>query len=195
MIVPQDKKQKQIEAEEKQLSPKRLLFCHEYVKDLNGAQAAIRAGYSPKAAKEQAARLLTNANVKAEIDAQLSGRLKRLGIDKDRVLIELARIAYHDHRKLFKEDGSLKPPSEWDDETAAAISAIEILEEFDGIGRDRVQIGWTKKVKMHSKIDALVTLAKHLRLLTDKIEFPDKNGNPQDVANKILIYIPTNGRD
>ena len=50
------------------LSPKQSRFIDEYLIDLNGAQAAIRAGYSPRCAKEQASRLLTYANVQAEIE-------------------------------------------------------------------------------------------------------------------------------
>jgi len=51
-----------------QLSPKRQRFVDEYVVDFNGTQAAIRAGYAPKAANEQAARLLANASVKAAVE-------------------------------------------------------------------------------------------------------------------------------
>lgn len=53
-------------------------FIEEYLIDGNGAQAAIRAGYSPRSAKQQASRLLTYANL-------------RRGIDKKRA--EVARIS------------------------------------------------------------------------------------------------------
>lgn len=42
-------------------------FCSEYLTDINGKQAAIRAGYSPKTAESQASRLLTNVKVKTRI--------------------------------------------------------------------------------------------------------------------------------
>ena len=48
-------------------------------------------------------------------------------------------------------------------------------------GKDRVLIGYTKKVKFWDKNRALENLAKHFKLLTDKIEFPDKDGNPQSI--------------
>lgn len=38
-------------------------FCEEYMIDLNATQAAIRAGYSPKTAREQAPRLLANVSI------------------------------------------------------------------------------------------------------------------------------------
>lgn len=61
------------------LTPKQARFCEEYVVDHNGAQAAIRSGYSAAAAKEQASRLLTKINVQdrvAELHAAHSERLE-----------------------------------------------------------------------------------------------------------------------
>jgi phage terminase small subunit len=49
------------------LTKKQEAFCREYVIDFNGTQAASRAGYSEKTAKEQGARLLSNVNVLAYI--------------------------------------------------------------------------------------------------------------------------------
>ncbi len=49
------------------LSPNQQRFCEEYVVDLNGTQAAIRAGYSANSAEMQASRLLTNDKVKSEV--------------------------------------------------------------------------------------------------------------------------------
>ena len=49
------------------LTWRQLRFCAEYVADNNGTAAAIRAGYSGSSAKQQSSRLLTKANVIAEI--------------------------------------------------------------------------------------------------------------------------------
>ena len=48
----------------KELTPKQERFCQEYMKDLNGTQAAIRAGYSKETARQQAQRLLTKVYIK-----------------------------------------------------------------------------------------------------------------------------------
>jgi phage terminase small subunit len=53
-------------------------------------------------------------------------RQQRLDISVDRVLQELARIAFFDPRKLFNHDGSLKDITELDADTAAAIASVEI---------------------------------------------------------------------
>lgn len=53
------------------LTPRQQRFCDEYLIDLNATQAAIRAGYSKKTAKEQGSRLLSNVNIKSYIDERL----------------------------------------------------------------------------------------------------------------------------
>ena len=52
------------------LNPRQQRFVDQYIIDLNGTQAAIRAGYSPRTANEQASRLLAHANVRAAVDAR-----------------------------------------------------------------------------------------------------------------------------
>jgi len=58
--------------------PRQGLFVREYCKDLNGTQAAIRAGYSVDSAKEQASRLLSNANIQAAIRELRDETLRKL---------------------------------------------------------------------------------------------------------------------
>src|SRR5579859_7940073 len=59
---------------------RRALFAAEYVVDLNGKQAAIRAGYSPHTAEQQASRLLRNVKVQAAIKAAQAERLRRVNL-------------------------------------------------------------------------------------------------------------------
>lgn len=73
-----------------QLSPRRQRFVDEYVVDFNGTQAAIRAGYAPKAANEQAARLLANASVKAAVEERRKSIRKRT-VDYRQYLIKKSR--------------------------------------------------------------------------------------------------------
>ena len=60
------------------LNDKQAAFAREYCIDKNATQAAIRAGYSPRTAKEQASRLLTNINVRAEIERPLAASAERV---------------------------------------------------------------------------------------------------------------------
>jgi len=70
------------------------IFVREYLIDLNGARAAIAAGYSEKTARAAASRLLTKSNVQELIEKLTAARAQRLDISADRVLWELAKMAF-----------------------------------------------------------------------------------------------------
>ena len=76
------------------LTPKQTQFLAEYLIDLNGRQAAIRAGYTPKTAEVQASRLLRNAKVRVALEDAMQARSKRTEVSADRVIGELAKIAF-----------------------------------------------------------------------------------------------------
>lgn len=82
------------------LNLRKKIFVLEYVKDFNGTQAAIRAGYSAKTANEQAARLLVNVSVKAAIDAEITSRVDRLRIDTDRLVKRWEAQVYADANEI-----------------------------------------------------------------------------------------------
>jgi phage terminase small subunit len=90
------------------LLTKQQRFIAEYMTDLNATQAAIRAGYGERGASVQANRLLRNAKVAAEIAERTGERLMKLDITAERVLDELARIAFADARRLYRADGLAK---------------------------------------------------------------------------------------
>ena len=77
------------------LTAKQRAFCHEFVKDLNATQAAIRAGYSEKAAAVQGSENLRKPNVSAYCKQLVDQRLKSLDMDADEVLRGIADIALH----------------------------------------------------------------------------------------------------
>lgn len=151
------------------LNEKQRRFAAEYLIDLNAKQAAIRAGYSPKTAESQGSRLLSNAKVAKAIQDGKEARAARTEITQDRVLQELARLAFFDIRQLYHEDGRLKAPHELDDDTAAAVAQLESIEEYAGRGDDREAIGTTKKAKTFSKDAALALAMRHLGMLNDKL--------------------------
>jgi phage terminase small subunit len=132
----------------RKLTPKQAAFVEEHAIDLNATQAAIRAGYSAKTAKEQATRLLSNVHVAAAIAEGRAARSERTGIKAERILAELARVAFFDIRKLLNPDGTMKPLDELDDDTAAAIAGIDLAEIRDGEGSP---IGVLKKIKIADK--------------------------------------------
>ncbi len=145
-------------------------FIDEYLVDLNGAQAAIRAGYSEKNAREQASRLLSKANIRAEIDRRKNERSERTAITADRILQELGRIALFDARKLLRDDGSPKPLNELDDDTAAVISGLDVQESYDIVDGKKVFTGYIKKYKVSDKNVAITNAMRHLSLFNDKLK-------------------------
>lgn len=80
------------------LVPRQRLFADQYLIDLNGKEAAIRAGYGAKDAASRAAKLLRRAEIKAAIRAAMDARAVRTGIAADRVLDEYAAIAFANMR-------------------------------------------------------------------------------------------------
>jgi len=150
------------------LTTRQQAFVDEYLIDFNGAQAAIRAGYSKKTAKEMAYELLTRPHILEAVNLAKKKREERTHITQDRVLQELARIAFFDLRKLYNDDGSLKRPNELDDDAAAVLAGIDTVESKSGDGED-VMLEYTKKAKVFDKNAALTLAMRHLGMLNDKI--------------------------
>jgi phage terminase small subunit len=74
------------------MNDKQKLFCEEYLTDLNGTQAAIRAGYSEKTANEQAARMLANVSIQNYITELRQKRSERLQYTQDDLLKDLIEV-------------------------------------------------------------------------------------------------------
>jgi phage terminase small subunit len=164
------------------LNAKQLAFCQEYLIDLNATQAAIRAGYSAKTARQVAAENLTKPDIQTEVSRLIDERAARNKIDADTVLGELLRIARADIGQAFNPDGSLKPLADMPEEIRRAISGVDVFEEFAGRGEDREQIGFTKKIRFWDKVKALEMLGRHLRMFSDRVELTGKDGGPLEVA-------------
>jgi phage terminase small subunit len=173
-----------VATEERPLTPKQAAFVAEYLIDLNATQAAIRAGYSAKTANEQGSRLLTNVSVRSAIEEAQNKRAERTEITQDRVLQEIARIAFFDVRKLYREaGGGLKDPDELDDDAAAVLVGVDVTEERgDSPDGGKVVIGHTKKVKLADKVAALTLAARHLGMLKDKTELTGAGGGPVQIV-------------
>lgn len=102
------------------MNQKQALFVKEFLVDRNARQAAIRAGYSEKTAAQQASRLLTDVNIKAEIEKECNSRALNLDITSDKVAKEIAKMAFH------AVDLDLMRPSD-------KIKALETLAKYLGM--------------------------------------------------------------
>lgn len=147
-----------------ELTGKRARFVDEYLIDLNGTQAAIRAGYSEKTANEQASRLLTNVSVQAQLQKRMTDREKRTEINADYVLKRLVEIDQLDVLDILQDDMSFKPLSEWPKGWRQYLVGFDIAEMFEGSGDDRSMVGLMKKIKWPDKVKNLELLGKHVNV-------------------------------
>lgn len=128
----------------------------------NATDAAIQAGYSEASARRQGHRLATDVHILALLDKRRAEVCAKLEISTERVLQERARLAFFDVRKLFDKNGQPVPIHELDDDSAAAIAGLEVVEQFEWTGDDRVFVGYLKKYKLSDKCASLTALEKHL---------------------------------
>ncbi len=147
----------------RQLSEQRQRFVDEYLIDLNGTQAAIRAGYSVKTAQEQASRLLSNVMVQQAIAKRMAERSRRTGVNQDRVVLELAKIAFVRMTDVVDSNGRIKEGTSADD--LSCIESIKYKESDNEFGGSV-----EREVKIASKLKALELLGKHLGMWNDKLD-------------------------
>jgi phage terminase small subunit len=173
------------------MNKKQELFVSEYLVDLNATQAAIRAGYSRRDARNAGYRNLRRPQIKAAIDKAQAPRLAKLALDADTVLAELTRIARAnllDYMRFDKDGIPTVDLSRLDRESAAALSEV-VVEEFLAAkpGRPAVR---RVRFRMHDK------LARHFGLLRERVspEYPDAaearpQHDPRQVARAVVAIL------
>lgn len=135
-------------------------FVAEYLIHFNATKAAAAIGFPKEHAKMNGYRMMQKPEVRAAIKAAQDERLERLKMTADEVLIGLARVARFDVRKLYREDGSLIPVHELDDETAMAIAGIDVDVRHEQNGDDEPVMVETRKIKASDRMKALESLGR-----------------------------------
>lgn len=152
------------------LTPRQERFVEEYLIDLNATQAAIRAGYSSRRASEIAHQLLQKTTVANAINKELARRSKRTGINQDRIVLELAKIALLNATDVIDINNALiKDDSSREDTAAIASVKVKTIPAESGTITER-------EIKLHDKIKALELLGKHLGMFTDKLNLTGELG-------------------
>lgn len=146
------------------MTKKQKRFVEEYLIDLNATQAAIRAGYSPKAAYSIGSENLRKPEIRACIEKAMAERSKRTGINQDRIIIELAKIGLLNPKNLINFDEATVK-EEATEEDLAAISSIRVKRFPTKYGE-----GVEREVKMYDKTKALELLGRHFGMFKDKVE-------------------------
>lgn len=149
------------------LTAKQKRFVEEYLIDLNATQAAIRAGYKVskiKSANEIGSQLLKITQVSEAIEKALAERSRRTGISQDRVIQELAKIAFVNIRDVVNDDAEILTNADEADLAAVESLKVKIIPTKSG------ENGIEREVKLSSKLKALELLGKHLGMWNDKLD-------------------------
>ncbi len=144
------------------MTEKQQCFVSEYLIDLNATQAAIRAGYSAKTADQQGSRMLANVKVQQAISEAMAERSRRTGVNQDRVVMELSRIAFLKITDVVDSKGAIREDAPADDLACIESVKYKYSETEAGTSIER-------EVKVASKLKALELLGRHLGMWSDKL--------------------------
>jgi len=163
-----------------ELTAQQLRFIDEYMIDLNGKQAAIRAGYSERTAESQASRLLRHVKVQSEVSKRQAERSKRCEITADKVLKELAMLGFANMKNYMRAGPSGDPYLDFSnltEEQTAALQEVTVEDYVDGRGEDAREVKRVK-FKLADKRAALVDIGKHLGMFKERVEHSGPDGAP-----------------
>lgn len=174
------------EVADKQLTPLEARFVHEFLlDDSHQGRAAIRAGYSVKTAGQSASALLKKPHIKKRIEEARRSGLESMGVSEQRVLQELALLAFANPQDYIvqDEDGNdtinLKSLSK--DRAASLLTEYSVITAAGKKGKKSSQI----KVKSVDKIGALTLLMKYLGMTKEKVEVSGSVSLEQLVASSM----------
>jgi len=163
------------------LNEREKLFVKHYpLENFNGTKAAIKAGYSAKTARQQATRMLTKVSIRTALAKSLEPKAKKLELTKDRLMQEVARLAFSDIRNVAEFDSSgmkLKASGEGllteplTDDAAATIASIT---------QSDTQNGRNISVRLWDKTKNLELAARIVNILDGASDSEDNDPLPLD---------------
>lgn len=152
------------------LTPRQERFVEEYLIDLNASAAAIRAGYSVKNAGKIGSELLGKTRIKTAIAEAMAERSKRTGISQDRILRELAKVAFVNAADVINmDDATIRGDANREDTAAIASVKVKRIPTEAGDITER-------EVRICDKLKALELLGKHLGMFSDKLNLTGEIG-------------------
>jgi len=166
------------------LTEKQERFCLEYMATGNATESYRRVYNTKKMKPETISRnakfLIDDNRIATRMEELRAPLLEKAMITEERVLREIARIAFFDIRNIFDSRGKLLPIHSWSDDVAAAVSGIEVVVHG---GSDDEEPNRLHKIKLCSKDKQLELAGKYLKLFTDKMEHTGANGGPIEFKN------------
>ena len=157
-----------------ELNQRQEMFCREYIKDLNGTQAAIRAGYSPRTADRMAYELLKKPEIQAFVLQSKAERVEEVKVDANYVLKRLIEIDEMDVADILDDGGDFLPIRSWPKVWRTTLSGLDIANINSG---DTETI--LKKIKWPDKVRNLELIGKHIGVgaFTEKVDHTSSDGS------------------
>jgi len=144
------------------LTPHEKRFVEEYLIDLNQMQACIRAGYSARTADKQGSQIYNRPRVNVAIFQAMAERSKRTGINADRIVLELAKIAFVNPTDVINmNEATVKGEANRNDTATIASVKVKIIPTDDGEIVER-------EIKLLDKVKTLELLGKHVGMFKDE---------------------------
>ena len=146
------------------LTAKQKKFVDEYLIDLNATQAAIRAGYSKKAANRIASDNLSKHDIQQYLQECQKKLQNKTEITQERVINELASIAFSkgtDYATVKNGCVTIKDTDKLTENQKAVISGVK-------------STPYGVEIKLTDKLKALELIGKHIGMFKDK---DDANAN------------------
>ena len=163
------------------LTAKQIRFVDEYLVDFNATQAAIRAGYKANTAHVIGAENLRKPKIAEEIARRQKDLQRRTEVTQDRVVKELARIAFANIADYLHVETQTRTK---DDGTETTYQIVMLSETEDLSADQRAALATVKQsvngveIKLHDKIKALELLGRHIGMFNDKLSLSGADGGP-----------------
>lgn len=152
------------------------VFADEYMIDLSPKNAALRAGYKATTAREAAEWIHpdhpTKPALRELIDRKLAERSRRTGVTADRVLAELAKVAFADITDILDLDSG-KILDETQRADTCAIASVKIKQ---------TQFGTEREIRMADRNKAMELLGKHLGMFEERLNI---NGSAPRIIDDV----------
>lgn len=132
------------------------------------------AAWTNQKVAEKASTFSRRPDVKARMTELREKAMEANEITTERILREVASLAFLDVRKLFDDDGRVLGISKLDDATAAAIAGLDVAT----VGNAQMGVGEVLKLKLADKKGALELLMRHKGMLNDKLKLGEDTDNP-----------------
>ncbi|TEA78650.1 terminase small subunit [Allopusillimonas ginsengisoli] len=169
------------------LTAKQQRFVEEYLVDLNATQAAVRAGYSKRTARQIGEENLSKPDIAQAVQEAQIKRSERTEITQDMVLMELAKLGFanmQDYMRVGADGDPYLDFSALTRDQAAALVEVTVEDFKEGRGEDARDVRRVK-FKLADKKGALVDIGKHLGMFKDRVEHSGPNGGPMEMNHRI----------